>query len=151
MLRFDNIAREWRCKWSADNDKACLFATLVGQSSCSTHELSVYAALKASLDEAQGALDSVLADVKSAPSSACCPTSWNLLDPVGLIQVDGVKSVQRVVCGGCLDFKASRLGCHDMPSCNMRHLFQKLSKVVVKLPADKFGDWENAGFAPEER
>ncbi|CAE7505025.1 unnamed protein product [Symbiodinium natans] len=80
-VSFDNIAREWRCKWSADNDKA-------------------------SLDEAQGALDSVLADVKS---------------------VDGVKSVQRVVCGGCLDFK-----------------------VVVKLPADKFGDWENAGFAPEE-
>mmetsp|Transcript_7041 Transcript_7041/g.16820 ORF Transcript_7041/g.16820 Transcript_7041/m.16820 type:complete len:183 (+) Transcript_7041:67-615(+) len=80
-VSFDNIAREWRCKWSADDDKA-------------------------SLDAAQEALDSVISDVKS---------------------VDGVKSVQRVVCGGCLDFK-----------------------VVVKLPADKFGDWENAGFAPEE-
>ena len=22
--------------------------------------------------------------------------------------------------------------------------------MVVKLPADKFGDWENAAFAPEE-
>eukprot|EP00439_Symbiodinium_sp_Y106_P085496 s1553_g28.t1 len=80
-VSFDNIAREWRCKWSADDDKA-------------------------SLDAAQEALDSVISDVKS---------------------VEGVKSVQRVVCGGCLDFK-----------------------VVVKLPADKFGDWENAGFAPEE-
>ncbi|CAJ1395671.1 unnamed protein product [Effrenium voratum] len=80
-VSFDNIAREWRCKWSADNDKA-------------------------SLDAAQEALDSVLAEVK---------------------KVDGVQSVQRVVCGGCLDFK-----------------------VVVKLPADKFGSWEEAKFEPEE-
>ena len=41
-------------------------------------------------------------------------------------KVDGVKSVNRVVCGGCLDFK-----------------------VVVALSADKFGDWEAKGFAPE--
>jgi hypothetical protein len=41
-------------------------------------------------------------------------------------KVDGVKSTQRVVCGGCLDFK-----------------------VVTSLTADKFGDWEEAGFAPE--
>ncbi|CAE7167845.1 unnamed protein product [Symbiodinium pilosum] len=41
--------------------------------------------------------------------------------------VAGLSSVQRVVCGGCLDFK-----------------------VVVKLPAEKYGDWEKAGFAPEE-
>ena len=31
-LRFNNIAREWRCKWSADNDKAvrCLRAAMGG-------------------------------------------------------------------------------------------------------------------------
>jgi hypothetical protein len=58
-IDFDTTAREWRCKWSADNDKA-------------------------SLVEAQKAIDSILADVKA---------------------VDGCKSVQRVVCGGCLDFK----------------------------------------------
>lgn len=40
--------------------------------------------------------------------------------------VDGVAGVQRVVCGGCLDFK-----------------------VVTTLPADKFAAWEEAGFAPE--
>ena len=80
-VQFDTIAREWRCKWSADKDKA-------------------------SLDAAQELLTSVMADVKA---------------------VAGVKSVQRVVCGGCLDFK-----------------------VVVKLAADKFGDWEKAKFAPEE-
>ena len=39
---------------------------------------------KASLVAAQKALETVLADVK---------------------MVDGVKSVERVVCGGCLDFK----------------------------------------------
>merc|ERR1740138_213559 len=35
-------------------------------------------------------------------------------------------SIQRVVCGGCHDFK-----------------------VIAKLPSDKFGAWETAAFAPE--
>ena len=39
---------------------------------------------KASLDAAQDLLKTTLAEVKAVP---------------------GVKSVQRVVCGGCLDFK----------------------------------------------
>ena len=38
----------------------------------------------------------------------------------------GVVSVQRVVCGGCQDFK-----------------------VIAKLEAAKFADWEAAAFAPE--
>mmetsp|Transcript_28443 Transcript_28443/g.42554 ORF Transcript_28443/g.42554 Transcript_28443/m.42554 type:complete len:125 (+) Transcript_28443:114-488(+) len=58
-VEFDTIAREWRCKWSPDAEKA-------------------------SLVSAQKALESVLATVKD---------------------VDGVKKVDRVVCGGCLDFK----------------------------------------------
>jgi len=56
---FDTVAREWRCKWSADSDKASLAA-------------------------AQEAINGVLTQVKA---------------------VAGVKAVQRVVCGGCLDFK----------------------------------------------
>ncbi|CAJ1357581.1 unnamed protein product, partial [Effrenium voratum] len=80
-VKFDNIAREWRCKWSADGDKA-------------------------SLEAAQKVLEDVLADLSS---------------------VEGVSSVQRVVCGGCLDFK-----------------------VVTKLSATAFGEWEKAKFAPEE-
>ena len=79
-VEFDAIAREWRCKWSADSDKA-------------------------SLVEAQKALAGVLDELKA---------------------VDGVKEVQRVVCGGCLDFK-----------------------VITSLSADKFGAWEAAEFAPE--
>lgn len=55
--------------------------------------------------EAQKALESVLPTVKA---------------------LDGLAGVQRVVCGGCMDFK-----------------------VVTTLPADKFGIWEEAGFAPE--
>lgn len=58
---FDTVAREWRCKWSPDNDKK-------------------------SLAEAQKALNEILAEVKA---------------------VDGFKKVDRVVCGGCLDFKVS--------------------------------------------
>eukprot|EP00965_Chrysotila_dentata_P162602 5369072-Pleurochrysis_carterae.AAC.2 len=60
---------------------------------------------KASLAAAQEALNAVLPTVKA---------------------VDGVKSVQRVVCGGCLDFK-----------------------VITALDADKFGEWEEKEFAPE--
>ena len=56
---FDTIAREWRCKWSADNDKE-------------------------SLAEAQKALNEILPILKA---------------------VNGVKKVDRIVCGGNLDFK----------------------------------------------
>lgn len=71
-VEFDTIAREWRMKWSPDDDKK-------------------------SLASAQQALSTFTDSIK---------------------KVDGVKSVQRVVCGGCLDFK-----------------------VVIALPAEKFGDW----------
>merc|ERR1719296_554289 len=80
-VEFDTIAREWRCKWSPEADKASLIS-------------------------AQKTLQSTLASIKA---------------------VDGVKKVDRVVCGGCMDFK-----------------------VITSLPADKFGEWEKASFAPEE-
>ncbi|CAE8726065.1 unnamed protein product [Polarella glacialis] len=79
-VKFENVAREWRCKWAEDNDKASLSAV-------------------------QAALDDVLAELSS---------------------VEGVASVQRVVCGGCHDFK-----------------------VVTKLAAAAFGEWEKSGFEPE--
>merc|ERR1712087_45039 len=40
--------------------------------------------------------------------------------------VGGVKEVNRMVCGGCLDFKVS-----------------------TSVDAASFGEWEKAGFAPE--
>lgn len=79
-VEFDTIAREWRCKWSADSDKK-------------------------SLQEAQKLLNEVLPAIKT---------------------LDGVKDVQRVVCGGCLDFK-----------------------VITSLPIEKFKAWEAKEFAPE--
>lgn len=79
-VEFDTIAREWRCKWSADHDKASLAA-------------------------AQELLNGVVAELKA---------------------IDGVKNVQRIVCGGCLDFK-----------------------VVTALSADAFGAWSDKAFAPE--
>mmetsp|Transcript_26226 Transcript_26226/g.36959 ORF Transcript_26226/g.36959 Transcript_26226/m.36959 type:complete len:113 (-) Transcript_26226:272-610(-) len=80
-IEFDTIAREWRCKWSADNDKA-------------------------SLVEAQKVLDSVLDSIKN---------------------IDGFKKVDRVVCGGCLDFK-----------------------VIISMPVEKWEAWSEKKFAPEE-
>lgn len=44
-----------------------------------------------------------------------------------LSKLDGVKSAQRIVCGGCLDFK-----------------------IIVSLPIDRFKAWESTGFAPEK-
>jgi len=55
--------------------------------------------------KAQAELEGILADVSS---------------------VEGVASVQRIVCGGCHDFK-----------------------VVTKLPTKAFEAWEKDGFAPE--
>ncbi len=80
-VEFDSIAREWRCKWSADNDKA-------------------------SLVEAQKVLAATLDTIKA---------------------IDGVKEVQRVVCGGCLDFK-----------------------VITSLSVETFAAWQEADFAPEK-
>ena len=80
-VEFDTIAREWRCKWSAEQDKASLVA-------------------------AQAELNKILDTVKA---------------------VDGVKSVQRIVCGGCHDFK-----------------------VITSVTSDKYGAWEEKKFAPEE-
>eukprot|EP00227_Mantoniella_beaufortii_P016800 CAMPEP_0197588602 /NCGR_PEP_ID=MMETSP1326-20131121/9829_1 /TAXON_ID=1155430 /ORGANISM="Genus nov. species nov., Strain RCC2288" /LENGTH=112 /DNA_ID=CAMNT_0043153445 /DNA_START=62 /DNA_END=400 /DNA_ORIENTATION=- len=60
---------------------------------------------KASLAAVQKVLDAKLAAVKA---------------------VKGFVNVQRVVCGGCHDYK-----------------------VITKISAESFGDWEAAGFAPE--
>jgi hypothetical protein len=80
-VEFDTVAREWRCKWSTDDEKKSL------------------ANLQKVLNESEDELKTI----------------------------DGLKSVQRIVCGGCLDFK-----------------------VVVTLEGEKFGDWEESGFPPEE-
>lgn len=61
---------------------------------------------KESLVKAQAELDAVLASMKATP---------------------GVLSVQRVVCGGCHDFK-----------------------VITQLSAEDFGKWEASKFQPEE-
>mmetsp|Transcript_19007 Transcript_19007/g.49018 ORF Transcript_19007/g.49018 Transcript_19007/m.49018 type:complete len:113 (+) Transcript_19007:16-354(+) len=81
-VEFAHVAREWRCKWSEDNEKA-------------------------SLEAAQQAISEFVADLK---------------------KVDGVVSVQRVVCGGCKDFK-----------------------IITKLTADKFSAFEASGHGPEEK
>jgi len=81
FVTFENVAREWRCKWTAGAGNTSLMA-------------------------AQAALEKAL--------------------PV-LSALEGVASVQRVVCGGCHDFK-----------------------VVTKLPQKNFEAWEQAKFEPEE-
>ena len=71
-VEFDTIAREWRLKWSPDDDKK-------------------------SLASVQQTLVVFLPALKA---------------------INGVKSVQRIVCGGCLDYK-----------------------VIISLPAEKFAEW----------
>ena len=81
-VNFDTVAREWRFKWTPDDDKA-------------------------SLASAQQTLDMYSSQIK---------------------EISGVKCVQRVVCGGCMDFK-----------------------VITALDAESFGAWEQKQFAPEEQ
>lgn len=76
-VEFDTIAREWRLKWTPDNEKK-------------------------SLATVQQTLDKFGASLK---------------------KVDGVKGVQRIVCGGCLDYK-----------------------VIVSLPADKWAAWVSSVY-----
>ena len=71
-VEFDTIAREWRLKWSPDDNKI-------------------------SLASVQQVVNTILPSIKA---------------------INGVKSVQRIVCGGCLDYK-----------------------VIISLPAEKFADW----------
>ncbi len=66
----------------------------------------------------------------------------------------GFKAVQRIVCGGCHDFKESG---NPSPRCvsplARRHASHGLAptqaQVITSLSADDFGGWEAAGFAPE--
>ncbi len=71
-VEFDTIAREWRLKWSPDDNKI-------------------------SLASVQQVVNTILPSIKA---------------------INGVKSVQRIVCGGCLDYK-----------------------IIISLPAEKFADW----------
>jgi len=80
FVNFQNIAREWRCKFSADDGNK-------------------------SLEELQAAFEKFNVEVSA---------------------VDGVASIQRVVCGGCHDFK-----------------------VITKLASDDFKKWEENKFLPE--
>ena len=104
-VEFNTIAREWRMKWSV-----CLVFCpyLVSSPFLISFVFLVRSADndKKSLAAVQQTLDVFLPQIK---------------------KVDGVKSIQRIVCGGCLDYK-----------------------VIVALPAEKWGAWEQAKFAPEE-
>lgn len=80
-VEFNNVAREWRMKWSPDNDKEAL----VG---------------------AQRAVDKHIDALKATP---------------------GFRSLQRIVCGDCNDFK-----------------------VVTTLAKETIDGWAEKGFEPEK-
>ena len=131
---FDTIAREWRCKWSQGKTFRPLEAIKVR---CITNNLILLLFAytkendKASLVAAQKALLGIEADIK---------------------KIDGLKGVQRIVCGGCMDFKVKlhqKLDHeHSSKGIVIQHL-AFLKQVIVSLSAEKFGDWEKKNFAPE--
>mmetsp|Transcript_14024 Transcript_14024/g.16994 ORF Transcript_14024/g.16994 Transcript_14024/m.16994 type:complete len:139 (-) Transcript_14024:361-777(-) len=83
-VEYDQICREWRCKWSTTDGSD-----------------------KLPLQAVQKILMEFLPELQAVP---------------------GVATVQRLVCGGCYDFK-----------------------VITTVSEDKWGDWESKGFAPEEK
>lgn len=100
-MEFDTIAREWRLKWSPDNDKKSLASAQQSKyiPLCCCFSISISIRLRCLI------ITFITVVALSLFKSA-------------LEKIDGVKSVQRVVCGGCLDFK-----------------------VVVALPTEKFQAW----------
>jgi len=79
-VAFDVIAREWRMKWTEDEEKL-------------------------SLTQIQEVVDSLNSDIS---------------------KIEGLETLQRVVCGGCHDYK-----------------------LIVSVRAKHFEKWEKASFAPE--
>jgi hypothetical protein len=77
FVDFDTLGREFRCKWSQDDNNA-------------------------SLEGLQGVFTKHLAALKA---------------------IEGVKSVKRVVCGGCQDFK-----------------------IVVEISAEGHGPWSEGKY-----
>ena len=80
---FENVAREWRCKYAPENDKKAL-------------------------QEAQKIFETYISTLKG---------------------LNGFVSLQRVVCGGCFDFKVI---------------------TTLKAGDDYFGAWEKADFSVEQ-
>ena len=80
---FENIAREWRCKYAPENDKKALH-------------------------EAQKLFETYIPKLKA---------------------LNGFVSLQRVVCGGCFDFKVI---------------------TTLKAGDENFGAWEKANFSFEK-
>ena len=62
------------------------------------------------------------------PSKAALQAAQSLIEEhlAAVKAVDGFVSAQRLVCGGCLDFK-----------------------INIGVEAEKYGAWESAGHAPE--
>ena len=113
-VSFDTVAREWRCKWSADNDKASPAAAQKALSEA-LPELKALAGFKGDASCRISCCD-----------CAACVTPGGYPSRLPLTTTPSVAGVQRVVCGGCLDFK-----------------------VITSLNAEQFGDWEGKAFAPE--
>ena len=80
---FENVAREWRCKYAPENDKKAL-------------------------QEAQKLFETYVPKLKA---------------------LNGFVSLQRVVCGGCFDFKVI---------------------TTLKAGDENFGAWEKANFSFEK-
>mmetsp|Transcript_40329 Transcript_40329/g.109007 ORF Transcript_40329/g.109007 Transcript_40329/m.109007 type:complete len:162 (-) Transcript_40329:92-577(-) len=101
-VEFNCIAREWRCKFSEDNDMA---------------------SLKACVNLVDELKIEILGNVNEwIGRQASTHTVMN-----GKIDTSK-QSVQRIICPECHDFK-----------------------IIVKLPMERFKEWENSNFEPEPK
>ncbi|CAL1139084.1 unnamed protein product [Cladocopium goreaui] len=101
-VSYGTLAREWRCKWSYDDDCA---------------------SLKACQKLLQDMQEEILQVIHHWSGKQL--KTREVLN--GKIDVS-TQSVQRIVGQACCDFK-----------------------VIIKLPADKFDEWQSRKFDPEEK
>ena len=75
-------------------------------------------------------------------------------------EIEGLTEVKRVVCGGCLDFKAC--ACDHSRTCGVRlsrapatprgsraRARRAAVQVIIALDVGAFGEWEKYQFCPE--
>ncbi|KAL7522918.1 hypothetical protein ACHAWX_007683 [Stephanocyclus meneghinianus] len=103
-MSFDRVCREWRCKNSSLDVSTSIFLFLQ-RTSLGMFKYTGDKATSESLEKIAALVDEYLPQIKSVSSDA---------------------TVNRLVCGACLDFK-----------------------LMTTVPLGDFGPWEEKGFAPE--
>ena len=150
-VSFDTVAREWRCKWPLEQEgKAALAAAqkalddvLVEVACCPPLPIFHSIRCRAHHDESR---DTGIIEMRAQLLSRYASCSRTLISDVRLSMqvkaVKGYKSCQRVVCGGCGDFKGVNV-------CEVTDLVVRPTSLPFGPPGDEWHShsWNSLSLA----